>query len=752
VARSSAPSAKIGISPVKAFASAASAISVFSVLSLFSVLSAHAAYAQGWIELERPISPGIPAGEVQRTASQVRIAVDGRVARTEVEERFRNSGSRVAEGSYLYPMSGEAVFTNFSLWMGDQEVRGETMNAEQARAIYEEIVRRKKDPALLTFAGHGLVRAQVFPIQPGETRKVVLRFTQLLSRSGDAVRLRYSLGNRGAAGETSLQVSVANAASYGTPYSPTHTMETRRVGDRFEISLPASATGEVELFLPLRKGLVGTTLVTHALGGEDGYFMLLLAPPQQETGTSVPRDLTLVVDVSGSMSGTKLEQAKAALEQALGTLRPNDRFRLIAFSSAVRRFRDDFVAATRDNLTDAREFVDGLSAEGGTNIAGALEAALGSEGDAERLAIVMFVTDGLPSVGEQAPDRIAEQAASRIGRTRIFTVGIGTDVNTYLLDRLASRGRGSAEYVPPGASVENAMGSLMAKLRYPALVNLRMTETPVSLGQTYPTQLPDLFYGEELVLLGRYRGQGTGNIVLTGDRNGRRERVVIPAAFAASESGNDFIPRLWAARQIGELTRQIRLEGASPGLVAQVRELGLRYGILTEYTSYLVQEPSDLATPGTPAPLREDQMGGARNSAAQTGPQAFERARASAKLADSKTLAAADEVASSRLETLTVGAAGASATRLVGGRLFVGRDQVWTDVGHADRITVTAVVAYSKAYFELVRQLPELAPYLSVGNEVVIAGRRGSVRVGGSGIDTWQPGQLAEVVRNFRGT
>jgi Ca-activated chloride channel homolog len=741
VARSSAPSAKFG-----------TVFSAFSVISVLSALPAYPAYAQGWIEIERPVRPEIPAGEVQRTASQVRVAVDGRVARIEVEERFRNAGSRVAEGSYLYPIPGEAVFTNFSLWMGDQEVRGETMNAEQARAIYEEIVRRKKDPALLTFAGHGLVRAQVFPIQPGETRKVALRFTQLLSRSGDAVRLRYSLGNRGPTGETGFVVNVANPATYGTPYSPTHPIQTQRVGDRFEISLPTGATGEVELFLPLRKGLVGTTLVTHAPGGEDGYFMLLLAPPQAETGTSVPRDLTLVVDVSGSMSGTKLEQAKAALQQALGTLRSTDRFRLIAFSSAVHRFRDDFVAATRDNVADAREFVDALGAEGGTNIAGALEAALGSEGDPERLAIVMFVTDGLPSVGEQAPDRIAEQAASRIGRSRIFTVGLGPDVNTYLLDRLASRGRGSAEYVPPGASVETAMGSLMAKLRYPALVNLRLGETPVGLSQMYPAQLPDLFYGEELVLFGRYRGQGKGNITISGERNGHRDRVVVPAVFAANESDNDFIPRLWAARQIGELTRQIRLEGASPSLVAQVRELGLRYGILTEFTSYLVQEPSDLVTPGTPVPLREDQMGGARNSAGQTGAQAFERARASAKLADSKTLAAADEVASSRLRSLTVGVAAAPATRLAGGRLFVRRDQVWTDVGHADRITVTAVVAYSRAYFDLVRQLPELTPYLSVGDEVLIAGRRGSVRVGGSGIDTWKPGQLAEVVRNFRGT
>jgi Ca-activated chloride channel homolog len=507
----------------------------------------------------------------------------------------------------------------------------------------------------------------------------------------------------------------------------------------------------LELFLPLRRGLVGTSLVTHAPGGEDGYFMLLLAPAEAEAGAGVPRDLTLVVDVSGSMSGTKLEQAKAALEQALATLAARDRFRLIAFSSAVRRFRDTFVPATRENLTEARQFIDGLSAEGGTNIAGALEAALDQSGDAERLGIVLFVTDGLPSVGEQAPDHIAEQAAARIGRTRVFTVGIGHDVNTYLLDRLATRGRGSAEYVPPGASVETALGSLTAKLRFPALVDLKIAQSPVTLSSTLPTQLPDLFYGEELVVFGRYKGQGTGTVVVSGERNGRRERLEVAAAFPATESGNEFIPRLWAARQIGELTRQIRLEGTSSGLVSQVRELGLRYGIITEYTSYLVQEPEAVAAPGTPIPVREDQLSGAQNSAKQTGVGAFERARASSKFSETKSLAATDEAASDRLAALDHEGR-APASRRVGGRLFVQRGQVWTDVGHPDRITITDVEAYSPAYFEMVQVLPELAPYLSVGDEVVVAGRRGSIRIGPAGIEVWKPGQLAALVRDFRGT
>jgi Ca-activated chloride channel homolog len=717
---------------------------------VLSVLPVHPAFAQGWIDIERPADPAA-SPEVVRVGSDVRVTIDGRVARVEVEERFRNTGGRVAEGSYLYPLPGEAVFTNFSLWMGDQEVRGETMTAEQARTIYEEIVRRRKDPALLTFAGHGLVRARVFPIEPGDSRKVVLRYTQLLPRAGDALRLRYVFGNRGTTTAISYRLTVPNASMYGTPYSPTHQLTTEQVNGQLQIVVSNEAAGALEIFLPLRRGLVGSALVTHAPGGEDGYFMLLLAPAPAGTESEVPRDLTMVVDVSGSMSGTKLEQAKAALNQALGTLGSRDRFRLIAFSSQVRRFRDGFVTPNRKNITDAREFVERLGADGGTNIAGALDAALDAPADSERLSIVVFMTDGLPSIGEQVPDRLAQQAAARIGRTRVFTVGIGHDVNTYLLDRLASRGRGASEYVAPGSNVETTVGLLVSKIRHPALVDLRIGDAPVALSRTQPEELPDLFYGDELVVLGRYSGHGSGTIMVSGQRNGRRERIPVSASFPASDMANDFIPKLWAARQIGSLTRQIRLEGATSGLVEQVRELGLRYGILTEYTSYLVQEPTDLARPATPAPLREDQMGGARNSAIQTGTGAFEQARASAKLSDSKSLAAAETAAADQLQSLARDRAVAE-TRRAGGRLFIRRGQVWTDVGQPDRITVTDVAAYSQAYFELVRQLPEIAPYLSIGDKVLIAGREASVRIGPSGVETWQPGQLGALVRNFRGT
>jgi Ca-activated chloride channel family protein len=720
---------------------------LLSALAL--ILTAGPAAAQGWIEIERPRIPVGNNPNIVRVSSDVRTTIEGRVARVEVEERFRNSGGGVAEGSYLYPLPGEAVFQNFSLWMGEQEMRGEMMNAEQARGIYEEIVRRLKDPALLTLAGHGLVRAQVFPIQPGETRKVVLRYTQLLDRAGDALRLRYALGSRGGS-SGGWRLTLPDEDAYGTPYSPTHQLSTNRSRGGLEVSVDTKDGGDIELLLPIRRGLVGTSLLTHAPGGEDGYVMLLLSPPANESGPIVPRDLSLVVDVSGSMSGQKLNQAKAALGQALGTLRPEDRFRLVAFSSGVRNFRDGYAPATSDNLRAAREFIAALQADGGTNIAGALDAVLGGAVAEERLPLILFLTDGVPSVGEQEPDRIAALAAGRIGRARVFTIGVGHDVNTYLLDRLAKEGRGAAEYVAPEADVEVAVGNLMGKLRRPALVNLRIVESPVRLVDLSPGTLPDLFFGEELVVFGRYHGQGRGPVVIEGERNGRRERFTAQTEFPEVASGNDFIPRLWASRRIGDLTRQIRLEGASDGLVREVRELGLRYGILTEYTSYLVQDPNLAMTPRDDRRLLQEgsRFAPAAAPTAQTGKVAFDRAQESGRMSRANNLAGAESAADEKLAALSTGE---RELRRVGGHLFREENGVWTDLAHGDSLRVVTVAPFSAAYFAVVRALPELTVSLQTGSAVLIAGRKASLKVASGGRETLSAAEVREFVRQFRG-
>ncbi|HUL03681.1 MAG TPA: VIT domain-containing protein [Gemmatimonadales bacterium] len=694
--------------------------------------------SQGWIEPVRPL----PGGRIEKLRSAVHVVVSGRAAAVTVEEWFRNAGPVMDQASYLYPLPGEAAFSDFSLWQGDQELKGEMMDAGQARSIYESIVRAKRDPALIELAGHGVLRARVFPINPGETRKITLRYTQLLDRAGDAWRFRFAAGPIAAA--RSFHIDVDSASRFGDPYSPTHRVTTTRTGERLGITVPDSSwSGDLELLLPLTRGLVGLSALTYQPVGDDGHFMLVLAPGAEADAPRLARDLVAVLDVSGSMAGDKLEQGKAALRQLVSTLRPGDRFRLIAFSGDVRRATPGWTDASASNLAAADAWIQSLSAGGSTNIAGALHEAFAAPPAEGALGIVVFLTDGLPTVGESDPERLADSADQGRGPFRVFSFGIGYDVNTYLLDRLAERARGCSEYVPPGGNIEAAVGTLAARIASPVMTDVVIAGDGAELYDVQPGSLPDLFAGDELIVFGRYRTfgrDGAGGsrgleLTVTGRRSGRTVRFTTSAPTGGS-GANEYIAHLWAARKAGALGREIRLHGATPEVMNALKELALRYGILTEYTAYLVQEPGAVAvrTPeAQPVPAR------------QFGGGAVEQARRDAKAASASVAAdagALDEVARAQM--------GARQVRQVGGRAFVWRDSAWTDLAHGDSQRIVGIEAFTPAYFDLLAALPEVRKAAVLQPIVLIGGRRISIKIGAAGISSWREGELAAVVREFR--
>jgi len=705
--------------------------------------------AQGWIDPIRPVLNG----RIERIRSTVQVKVSGRIARVTVEEWFRNLGPTMDEGMYHFPLPGEAVFSSYSLWQGDQELRGEAMDAGQARAIYEAIVRQKRDPALIELAGHGLIRARVFPINPGETRKITLKYTQVLDRAGEAWRFRY-LGDRGRqSAPRSFRMEVDSASRFGDPYSPTHQIQASRTGNRIDVTLAdGAAGGDFELLLPLARGLVGLSLVTQHPAGEDGYFMLLLAPGAAAQAEALRRDLVAVIDVSGSMSGEKMAQAKVALTQLIGSLRESDRFRLVAFSGGVRRYASGWTNATAVNRSDAGAWIRSLEAEGGTNIAGALTEAFAEAADPEALGVVVFLTDGQPSVGESDPERIAERAEQGRGRFRVFSFGVGDDVNTYLLDRLTERARGTTEYVRPGENIERAVGALAAKVASPVLTDLALSASQgVELYDLQPGSLSDLFAGDEMVVFGRYRGAGSAggerSVVVRGRRNGRTEEF--QTALMDREGDARYIEQLWAARKVGALSREIRLRGQTRELMDALKQLALRYGILTEYTSYLVQEPNIVVRGqmerqrAEPAAARSDQGG-----ATWITRSAREKDMANApSLAAVTVTAAADSTA---IDEVLRARSGINPTQRVGGRLFIWRDSTWTDLSHGDSLRVVTVAPYSEAYFALLRAMPDLGQAAALEPAVLMAGRRASIKIEAGGKTAWRPGELNALVRDFR--
>jgi Ca-activated chloride channel family protein len=477
--------------------------------------------------------------------------------------------------------------------------------------------------------------------------------------------------------------------------------------------------------------------------GEDGYFMLLLAPGRATAAPALRRDLVAVLDVSGSMSGDKLDQAKAALVQLLGTLRPGDRFRAIAFSSGVERYAAGWTDVSGEAVRAAQAWVRRLETGGGTNVAGALAEAIAAPPAEGALGVVVFLTDGVPTVGETDPERLADQAERGRGPFRLFAFGIGYDVNTYLLDRLTERARGVTTYIQPGGDIEQAVGSLAAKVSSPVLTDLALAADGVDLYDLQPQRLPDLFAGDELVVFGRYRGPGSGerSLTVTGQRNGREERFTTAARFDGEASGVGYLQQLWAARKAGALSREIRLHGPNPEIVDELKRLALRYGILTEYTSYLVQEPSVAARAipmQTPAP--RDQAGAA----------AVRRSEEAQKLSGSMSLSSV-VVTGARSDSIAASGRGkASRSQRVGGRLFLWRDSVWTDVAHGDSLRVVSVAAFSDAYFALLRALPELLQPATLEPAVLVAGRRVSIKLQPDGKVTWTDGELAALVRDFR--
>src|SRR2546427_5579725 len=682
---------------------------VLGAVALLGTLST-SLFAQGWIDPVRPV-PQNATGRIERLRSAVQVSITGRVARVSVEEWFRNNGPMLEEGMYHFPLPGEAVFSSYSLWQGDKELRGEAMDAAQARSIYESIVRQKRDPALIELAGQGLIRARVFPISPGETRKITLKYTQLLERTGDAWRFRY-LGDRNRqSAQRSFRLEVDSAAQFGDPYSPTHQVQVARRDSRIEVPPGHAANaGGFELLLPLARGLVGLSLLPHHPVGEDGYFMLLLAPGAASEAAALRRDVVAVIDVSGSMSGEKIAQAKSALTQLLGSLRDGDRFRLVAFSGGVRRYAQGWTAVSTQGRRGASTWIQSLEAEGGTNIAGALSEAFTDPPAEEALGVVVFLTDGQASTGDTDPEHIVERAEQGRGRFRVFSFGIGDDVNTYLLDRLTERARGTTEYIRPGENIERAVGSLAAKIASPVLTDVAISATSgVELYEVQPGSLPDLFAGDEMVVLGRYRGLGTRewSVAVHGKRNGRQEEFTTTVGDRENDDAR-YVEQLWAARKAGALSREIRLHGQARELMNALKQLALRYGILTEYTSYLVQDPSvalrrqaEDRVMQAPAAAPADQAG-----AEAVGRAARERSMSDAMLLEEVVVTGS--LNASKLDEMRRARSGINPTQRVGGRLFIMRDSTWTDLGHGDSLRVVTIAPYSDAYFALLKAVPDL--------------------------------------------
>jgi Ca-activated chloride channel family protein len=544
---------------------------------------------------------------------RVSVTIDDQVARTRVEQTFRNHTDRALEATYVFPVPKGAGVDELTMWVNGKQTKGELVEADKARQIYTSIVRRTQDPALLEYMGNNLLRLRVFPIPAKGDQKVSLSFTSVAPKEGDVVGYTYPLKTDGKATRTleefNVTVSIKSQHPVTNIYSPTHAVTVKRQGDKEATVTFDRSQGlldkDFQLYYASGDKDVGLTALTHKpVSAQDGYVTLLISPRVELSDRyQVPRDVVLVLDTSGSMRGAKMDQARKALKHLLAGLSPRDRFGLLNFATTVNRYEDKLLAADKEQVERAQKWVDKLEATGGTAIHDALASALELRGkDEGRSFTMVFFTDGQPTIGETDPERILKSFAARnTSNTRVFTFGVGDDVNAALLDRLAEQTRAVTTYVRPAEDIAEKASALYAKISRPVLTDLRLTATNVRLSEVYPAALPDLFHGGQLVVLGRYAGHGPAAIKLTGKVGMEEREFVYELTFPEkTNDAHDFVEQLWARRKVGYLLDQIRNNGEKKELIDEVVALAKRYGITTPYTSYLIvpDAPMPVAGPG----------------------------------------------------------------------------------------------------------------------------------------------------------
>jgi Ca-activated chloride channel homolog len=616
------------------------------LLTILMVLASATAFAQGLlivtdpdlsIRLPRPViiypppGPIVPPRPAPPPPPPVTYKIDeldvqarlvDQVAQVQVSQTFENTGSRQMEVAFVFPLPYEGAIDQMTLLIDGKEYPAKLMDAADARKLYENIVRKNKDPALLEWMGTGLFKTNVFPVPAGAKRTVSMRYTQLCRKQEGLTDFLFPLSTAKytshAVSKVSVRATIESQEEIKNVYSPTHAADITRPDNRhatvtFTLKNDIPST-DFRLFYDVGKGKVSTKVLSYRSDksidkakdkDEEGFFLLLTSPEIKADADRQPKTVVFVLDRSGSMSGKKIEQVRNAVKDVLNKLRPEDTFNIVAYDSQVESFRPELQRYNEENRKAAIGFVEGMYAGGSTNIDEALKTALKQMQDASRPNYVVFLTDGLPTVGETNEMKIiADSKEYNKVHARLIVFGVGFDVNSKLLDRISRENFGQCEYVRPDEDIEERVGRVNNRIEAPVLSDVKIdfafdekkTEEGPLVNRVYPKAPFDLFSGEQLVVVGRYKKAGTAKVYVSGKVSGKEQKFDFPADFVSksADETNAFIEKLWAVRRVGEILDEIDLKGKNNELVKELVSLATRHGILTPYTSFLADETSNI--------------------------------------------------------------------------------------------------------------------------------------------------------------
>lgn len=663
-------------------------------------------FADGFI-IPKP-SPGEEIPPLSVKYHRVTAEIINQVAKTSVDQVFINNHSRDIEGTFIFPLPKGASISEFSMYIGDKKIDGEILDRDEARRIYEDIVRRMKDPALLEYIGRNMFRARVYPIPAKGEKRIQLSYTEVLRSEANLVHYVYPLDTERFSLHPIKEVSISATISSNIPissiYSPSHKASIRKEGEKdARISFEASNVKpdkDFSLYYSLTEDEIGLSFMNWE-GPDDNYFMLLASPPYVHRKEKIiNKNLIFVLDSSGSMSGKKIEQAKEAVRFIINHLEAGDKFAIVDFDDGVDVLSARMAPANPENREKALGFVDEIEDSGGTNINDALLRALEMIEQDERPNYILFLTDGLPTVGVTGTaDILKNISRANTLHSRIFVFGVGYDVNTELLDRISSDNRGTSAYIGENDDLEVAISNYYEKISSPLLSDLKIDFDKIRVKDTYPRTLPDLFKGSQLILVGQYTGSGPVTVTLSGNVGEKKRTFILRDQKLAKRDVYDFIPRLWATRRIGYLLEEIRLHGEKQELVDEVKKLGLKFGIVTPYTSFLVTEEEretlDAAAPEALKAFEEKQVTGVGGVKIAKATQRF-KAEEQAMQVESRMIT------------------------YKGDKTFYLKDGFWVDSEYVEGSSVREVRFDSEEYYKLISGRPGIVKYLSVAKNLII--------------------------------
>jgi Ca-activated chloride channel family protein len=553
------------------------------------------------------------------TGVQAEALIVDSVATTTLKITVRNPGNQRAEAQVVLPVASGAAVRTFGIDGIGVEPTAELLPREEATKRYREIVSRMTDPGLLEFVGTDLIQSSVFPVEPGAERVVTVVYEHTLP--AHAGRVEYVLprsASLDASGTAwSLTMEIESTGELGPVFSPSHPVVTKPSGSRgVRVTVPRmDEPGPFRLYAVTGPSAGGATVLMYPEGDAGGYFLFVGDAPEPVETEPMPRELTLVIDRSGSMAGQKMQQAKESARQIIAGLRLGERFNIIDYSGDIRSFAPHPVVKTDDNMKEAMAYIDAIQAQGWTNLHDALVESLRSPLEDGHLGMVLFLTDGLPTQGVtgEADIRKAAREHNKASR-RVFTFGVGLDVNAPLLDGVARDTRAESTFVLPNEDVEIKVGQVFDKLDGPVIVApVFTTHAPdgtlvdqrvnPTVSFVHPDSLGDVFRGSRVMVVGQYARTGPLTLRVAGEDGPVIEGVLDPSEASARHG---FVARLWAQRRIDAILSMIRsdtADGSEPNkeLVDEVVRLSLAHGIMTEYTAFLAAEETSLAAASAPA-------------------------------------------------------------------------------------------------------------------------------------------------------